>query len=66
MEKPYITHIEFAEEFGMSKSTLDRRQEAIGFILPRGLLSVEDRDEFRRRLKGWEQKRRQAGIKKDA
>lgn len=55
---PYINKKAFAEELGFTKSTFERREKQIGCVFRRGLLSLDDRDLFRQKLKEWEQKRR--------
>jgi hypothetical protein len=64
MEKQYINKKDFAASLSMSKSTYERRAKELNWIAPRGLLSLEYREEFIRRLKEWEYKRLDEANKK--
>jgi hypothetical protein len=64
MEKQYINKKDFAASLGMSKSTYERRAIELNWVAPRGLLCLEYRQEFIRRLKEWEHKRLEEANKK--
>ena len=65
MEKYYMTKTQFAEQvLGISLSTLERREKEMNYYLPKGLLSPDDRAEFLKKLKEWEDKRREERQKK--
>ena len=63
-EPPYMNKKDFAKFLGISKSTFERYEKAINWKTGRHLLSIEDREEFIKRLKEYERQRREEEIKK--
>ena len=49
-----MTHTEFAEILGISKSTLNRRKKEIGYAFSRRLLTPEMRKDFLQKHHEWE------------
>ena len=61
-----MTKTQFAEQIlGISLSTLERREKEMNYYLPKGLLSPDDRAGFLKKLKEWEDKRREERQKKN-
>ena len=57
MEKHFMTHTEFADILGISKSTLNRRRIEMGYVFSRRLLTPEIRKDFLEKYHEWEEKR---------
>ena len=52
-----MTKKDLANQLNISKTTLERRQVQVGYILSRGLLCPSEVDGFMEKLHEWEQKR---------
>jgi hypothetical protein len=64
MSEFYMNKKDFAKSLGISMSSYSRLEKAINWKTGRHLLSIEDREEFIKRLKEYERQRRENELKK--